>query len=63
MTGFPVFRPVAEHGLLVEFGDRIDPATHAAVLALDRALARSPFAGFRLHFNSPIGLCHNSKDG
>ena len=46
MTGFPVFRPVAEHGLLVEFGDRIDPATHAAVLALDRALARSPFAGF-----------------
>lgn len=46
MTGFPVFRPVAEHGLLVEFGDRIDAAAHAAVLALDRALALLPFAGF-----------------
>lgn len=43
---WPVFRPVAEHGLLVEFGDRIDPHTHAAVLALDRALAARPFAGF-----------------
>lgn len=42
----PVFRPVAEHGLLVEFGDRIDPSTHAAVLALDRALAANPFPGF-----------------
>lgn len=42
----PIFRPVAEHGLLVEFGDRIDQATHAAVLALDRALAAAPFAGF-----------------
>ena len=42
----PVFRPVAEHGLLVEFGDRIDPAVHARVLALDRALASAPFAGF-----------------
>jgi inhibitor of KinA len=42
----PVFSPVAEHGLLVEFGDRIDPSTHAAVLALDRALAANPFPGF-----------------
>ena len=50
MTGLPVFRPifrpVAEHGLLVEFGDRIDGAAHAAVLALDRALAAKPFRGF-----------------
>ncbi len=46
MTGFPVFRPVAEHGLLVEFGDRIDGVAHAAVLALDRALAAKPFVGF-----------------
>ena len=46
MSGFPIFRAVAEHGLLVEFGTRIDDATHAAVLALDRALAANPFAGF-----------------
>jgi inhibitor of KinA len=46
VSGFPIFRAVAEHGLLVEFGTRIDAATHAAVLALDRALAAKPFAGF-----------------
>jgi inhibitor of KinA len=46
VSGFPIFRAVAEHGLLVEFGTRIDDATHAAVLALDRALAANPFAGF-----------------
>jgi inhibitor of KinA len=46
VSGFPIFRAVAEHGLLVEFGTRIDDATHAAVLALDRALAAKPFAGF-----------------
>lgn len=42
---FPLFRPVAEHGLLVEFGSAIAPETHAAVLRLDRALAAQPFAG------------------
>jgi inhibitor of KinA len=46
VSGFPIFRAVAEHGLLVEFGTRIDDVTHAAVLALDRALAANPFAGF-----------------
>ena len=46
MSGLPIFRAVAEHGLLVEFGTRIDDVTHAAVLALDRALAAKPFAGF-----------------
>lgn len=43
---FPCFVPVAEHGLLVEFGDRIAPAVHARVLALDAALAAAPCAGF-----------------
>jgi len=43
---FPAFAPVAEHGLLVEFGDSVDPAIHARVLQLDRALAGQPFAGF-----------------
>jgi len=46
MTGLPQFRPVAEHGLLVEFGDRLNDASHAAVLRLDRALAAQPFPGF-----------------
>lgn len=46
MSGFPIFRTVAEHGVLVEFADHIDAAAHAAVLALDRALAAAPFAGF-----------------
>ena len=42
----PLFRPVAEHALLVEFGTRLSDETHAAVLRLDRALAASPFPGF-----------------
>lgn len=42
---WPQFRPVADHAVLVEFGDRIDPATHAAVLRLDRALSDAPFPG------------------
>lgn len=42
----PLFRPVAEHALLVEFGSHLSDATHAAVLRLDRALAARPFAGF-----------------
>jgi inhibitor of KinA len=46
VSGFPIFRAVAEHGLLVEFGTRIDDVTHAAVLALDSALAAKPFVGF-----------------
>lgn len=43
---FPAFTPIAEHSLLVEFGDAIEDAIHARVLDLDRALAEAPFAGF-----------------
>lgn len=43
---FPVYSPIAEHGLLVEFGDQIDPVIHARVTQLDRALAAKPFDGF-----------------
>jgi inhibitor of KinA len=43
---FPAFSPVAEHGLLVEFGDSIARAVHGEVVALDRALAARPFPGF-----------------
>ena len=42
----PLFRPVADHALLVEFGDSISPAAHDAVLHLDQALAAAPFPGF-----------------
>lgn len=42
----PVFHPVADHAVLVEFADSIDAAAHAAVLRLDQALAANPFAGF-----------------
>ena len=42
---FPVFTPVAEHSLLVEFGDRIDRAINDQVLALDAGLAATPAPG------------------
>ena len=42
----PIFRPVAEHALLVEFGTRLCEDTHAAVLHLDRAITAHPFPGF-----------------
>jgi inhibitor of KinA len=45
-NGFPRFRPVAEHSVLVEFGDRIDRQTHHQVRRLDSALASRPFRGF-----------------
>ena len=42
----PRFTPVADHALLVEFGEAIGEAEHAAVLALDQALADRPCRGF-----------------
>ena len=42
---WPTFTPVADHALLVSFGDAIDDETGAAVIALDRALADAPPAG------------------
>jgi inhibitor of KinA len=44
--GWPRFTPVADHALLVTFGEVIGDDASAAVMALDRALARSPCAGF-----------------
>lgn len=46
MTVKAIFRPVAEHGLLVDLGDRPGRAVHDRVLALDHALAAAPFPGF-----------------
>jgi inhibitor of KinA len=40
------FRPVAEHGLLVDFADSLSETAHASVLALDRLLTAHPFPGF-----------------
>jgi inhibitor of KinA len=42
---WPRFTPVADHALLVSFGDVIADATSAAVLSLDQALAESPPTG------------------
>lgn len=44
---FPRFVPVADCGLLVEFGDSVGGPAHAAVLALDQALAADPVPGQR----------------
>lgn len=43
---YPVYSFVAEHSLLIEFGDRIDHDIHGEVLRLDQALATAPFDGF-----------------
>ena len=45
-SSFPRIRPVADTGVLVEFGDRISDAVHARVLAFDAALHTRPFTGF-----------------
>ncbi len=43
---FPRFQRVADHSVLVEFGETISADAHEQVLNLDAALSRSPFAGF-----------------
>lgn len=43
---FPLFRPVAERAVQVEFADRSSEDVNAAVRRLDRALRADPFAGF-----------------
>jgi inhibitor of KinA len=43
---FPVFTPVAEHSLLIEFGETIARIINDQVVALDDAIAKSPFDGF-----------------
>ena len=45
-SGWPQFTPVADHALLVSFGDLISDDSSAAVIALDRALALEPPDGF-----------------
>jgi inhibitor of KinA len=41
----PIFRPIAERAVLVEFGTALDDDAHAAVLRLDQALAATPCPG------------------
>jgi len=43
----PLFRIVADHALLVEFGETISDEAHAEVLKLDHALNEARFTGFR----------------
>ena len=42
----PRIIPIADHALLVEFGEVIGDAAHDAVLQLDQALTRQPCQGF-----------------
>jgi len=42
----PLFLPVADRAVMVEFATSLNPAAHAAVLALDHALCAAPFSGF-----------------
>lgn len=42
----PRIIPIADHALLVEFGEVINDAAHDTVLQLDQALADRPFHGF-----------------
>lgn len=42
----PAFRSVADHAILVDFGDSNSPAVQEAVLRLDQALTAVPFAAF-----------------
>ena len=42
-----LYRPIADHAVLVEFGTAISDAAHAQVLALDQALTANSFAGLR----------------
>lgn len=44
-VGYPRLVPVAERGVLVEFGTAVDAGVEAAVLSLDRALRLAPVAG------------------
>lgn len=44
--GWPRFMPVADHALLVSFGEAISDEASACVGALDQALAHRPCAGF-----------------
>lgn len=46
-VALPRLVPVADHAVLVEFAEAIGDAAHAAVLALDRALAATPPPGLR----------------
>jgi inhibitor of KinA len=39
---YPRAVPVGDTGVMIEFGDLIDPAVHDRVIALDRALAAAP---------------------
>jgi inhibitor of KinA len=45
MSLSPVVRSVGDSALLIDFGDTIDEATNARVVALDRALAANPPQG------------------
>ena len=44
-TNWPIYRPLADVGLLVEFGDSADPAIHGRVMAFDAAVQSAQLPG------------------
>ena len=44
-TSYPVLRPIADTGVLVEFGNLIDDAVHEQVLNFDAAIQQANIIG------------------
>jgi inhibitor of KinA len=44
--GFPRYRAIADHAVLIEFGEKIDDDIHSRVVSLDDALRESELLGF-----------------
>jgi inhibitor of KinA len=45
MNSYPHIRPIADTGVLIEFGDGIDDAVHAQVLAMDQSVQSAAIKG------------------
>jgi len=53
---FPVYQPVGDSGIMLRFGDKIDDAIHAQVLAMDKAVGDAHLEGVRELVPSFTGL-------
>ena len=45
MNTYPQIKPIADIGLLIEFGQTIDVSIHAQILAMDQAMQDAPILG------------------
>ena len=62
-TTFTRFRAVAEHAVLIEFGEMISEDANAQVIHLDRALVGAAFLGFREAVPAYVSLLVEFDDG